>query len=224
MERVHSKLHVYYSRRCFRFQRRGDGWRQRSDWNHGKKLKGAGERKQEHCLVHKSSRVYGYVNGEPVTLHSKCMGREELKRTTKENKPPIAARKYRSNPCRRERGDKTRKSKVNKSGNSKMPTDVWARAKCSLCHVFSTTKIIKFSAHRLKSEKFHGKIVDLYRCVQTLLWPSDRPNDSKRTLFRELGTSTVRFTVHGKMLTMSNIPLESGGWPCRPFHFQSLTH
>ena len=39
--------------------------------------------------------------------------------------------------------------------------------------------------------------------MQTLLRPSDRPNDSKRTLFRELGTSTVRFTVHGKMLTMS---------------------
>ena len=159
MERVYSKLHVYYSRRCFRFQRRGDGWRQRSDWNHGKKLKGAGERKQEHCLVHKSSRVYGYVNGEPVTLHSKCMGREELKRTTKENKPPIAARKYRSNPCRRERGDKTRKSKVNKSGNSKMPTDVcmWARAKCSLCHVFSTTKIIKFSRAQAKKRKIPRK-------------------------------------------------------------------
>ena len=157
MERVYSKLHVYYSRRCFRFQTRGDGWRQRSDWNHGKKLKGAGERKQEHCLVHKSSRVYGYVNGEPVTLHSKCMGREELKRTTKENKPPIAARKYRSNPCRRERGDKTRKSKVNKSGNSKMPTDVWARAKCSLCHVFSTTKIIKFSRAQAKKRKIPRK-------------------------------------------------------------------
>ena len=41
--------------------------------------------------------------------------------------------------------------------------------------------------------------------MQTLLWPSDRPNDSKRTLFRELGTSTVRFTVHGKMLTMSTL-------------------
>ena len=39
--------------------------------------------------------------------------------------------------------------------------------------------------------------------MQTLLRPSDHPNDSKRTLFRELGTSTVRFTVHGKMLTMS---------------------
>ena len=41
--------------------------------------------------------------------------------------------------------------------------------------------------------------------MQTLLRPSDRPNDSKRTLFRELGTSTVRFTVHGKMLTMSTV-------------------
>ena len=70
--------------------------------------------------------------------------------------------------------------------------------------MFSLPKL-NFPAHRLKSEKFHGKIVDLYRCVQTLLWPSDRPNDSKRTLFRELGTSTVRFTVHGKMLTMSTM-------------------
>ena len=84
-----------------------------------------------------------------------------------------------------------------------MPTDVWARAKCSLCHVCSTTKIIKFSRAQAKRRKMHGKIVDLYRCVQTLLRPSDRPNDSKRTLLRELGTSTVRFTVHGKMLTMS---------------------
>ena len=74
-----------------------------------------------------------------------------------ENKPPIAARKYRSNPCRRERGDKTRKSKVNKSSNSKMPTDVWARAKCSLCHVFTTTKIIKFSRAQAKKRKIPRK-------------------------------------------------------------------
>ena len=55
--------------------------------------------------------------------------------------------------------------------------------------------------------------------MQTLLWPSDRPNDSKRTLFRELGTSTVRFTVHGKMLTMSNetVAAQFGGkWELRP--------
>ena len=41
--------------------------------------------------------------------------------------------------------------------------------------------------------------------MQTLLWPSDRPNESIWTVFCELGTSNVRFSVHGKMLTMSNV-------------------
>ena len=40
--------------------------------------------------------------------------------------------------------------------------------------------------------------------MQTLRRPSYRANESKRTLSRVLGTSTVRFRVDGKVLTMSN--------------------
>ena len=62
----------------------------------------------------------------------------------------------------------------------------------------------KFSRAQAKKRKIPRKNSrSLSLLANDLIRPSDRPNDSKRTLFRELGTSTVRFTVHGKMLTMS---------------------
>ena len=47
-----------------------------------------------------------------------------------------------------------------------------------------------------------------FRCALTLFWHSERPNVGETTVICDLGTSTVRFSVHAKMLTMSNDDLE----------------
>ena len=46
-----------------------------------------------------------------------------------------------------------------------------------------------------------------FRCALTLFWHSERPNVGETTVICDLGTSTVRFSVHAKMLTMSNMYL-----------------